>query len=62
MPLTQSALQDLRLAATKMNFVERRAFFADMCLKYCQEVQEKPKEYLVGEEQVLNWDYGTSKN
>ncbi len=35
MPLTQSALEDLRLAAKKMKLVERRAFFADMCLKYC---------------------------
>ncbi len=41
MPLTQSALEDLRLAATKMKLVERRAFFADMCLKYCHWTLDK---------------------
>jgi len=36
MPLTQSAIEDLRLAARKMKLVERRAFFAEMCLKFGQ--------------------------
>ena len=36
MPLSQSAIEDLRLAARKMKLLERRSFFADMCLKYCQ--------------------------
>ena len=36
MPLSQSVIEDLRLAARKMKLVERRGFFADMCLKYCQ--------------------------
>ena len=48
MPLTQSALEDLRLAATKMKLVERRAFFADMCLKYCQGSARKA-------ERVFGW-------
>ena len=48
MPLTQSAIEDLRLAATKMNLVERRTFFADMCLKYCQGSARKA-------ERVFGW-------
>lgn len=43
MPLSQSAIEDLRLAARKMKLVERRDFFADMCLKYCQENHLRPK-------------------
>ena len=48
MSLTPSAIKDLPLAATKMNLVERRAFFADMCLKYCQGSPRKA-------ERVFGW-------
>ena len=34
--LTRSQIEDLRLAASKMNGVERRVFQAQMTLKYCQ--------------------------
>ncbi len=34
--LTASQIEDLRLAASKMNGVERRSFQAQMALKYCQ--------------------------
>ncbi|MHC5733365.1 ISAzo13-like element transposase-related protein [Nostoc sp.] len=34
--LTPSQIEDLRLAASKMNGVERRSFQAEMALKYCQ--------------------------
>ncbi|BAZ71128.1 hypothetical protein NIES4106_59250 (plasmid) [Fischerella sp. NIES-4106] len=34
--LTPSQIEDLRLAASKMNGVERRHFQAEMALKYCQ--------------------------
>ncbi|WP_199326847.1 hypothetical protein [Nostoc sp. FACHB-888] len=34
--LTASQIEDLRLAASKMNGVERRSFQAQMTLKYCQ--------------------------
>lgn len=34
--LTASQIEDLRLAASKMNGVERRIFQAQMTLKYCQ--------------------------
>ncbi|MGK7918141.1 MAG: hypothetical protein AB4038_21825 [Prochloraceae cyanobacterium] len=33
--LTESQIEDLRLAAAKMNGASRRAFQAEMCLKYC---------------------------
>ena len=33
--LTESQIEDIRLAATKMYGVSRRAFQAQMCLKYC---------------------------
>jgi transposase len=35
-PLTASQIADLRLAASKMQGAERRAFQAEMALKYCQ--------------------------
>jgi hypothetical protein len=35
-PLTASQIADLRLAASKMHGAERRAFQAEMALKYCQ--------------------------
>lgn len=34
--LTSSQIEDLRMAASKMNGVKRRAFQAEMALKYCQ--------------------------
>ena len=34
--LTRLQIEDLRLAASKMNGVERRGFQAQMTLKYCQ--------------------------
>ncbi|WP_211173149.1 hypothetical protein [Brasilonema bromeliae] len=34
--LTSSQIEDLRLAASKMNGVERRGFQAEMALKYCK--------------------------
>ena len=34
--LTRSQIEDLRLAALKINGVERRGFQAQMTLKYCQ--------------------------
>ena len=34
--LTRSQIEDLRLAAWKMNGVEPRGFQAQMTLKYCQ--------------------------
>lgn len=34
--LTSSQIEDLRLAASKMNGVEKRSFQAEMTLKYCQ--------------------------
>jgi Rhodopirellula transposase DDE domain len=33
--LTSSQIDDLRLAASKMNLVDRRSFQAEMTLKYC---------------------------
>jgi hypothetical protein len=33
--LTSSQIEDLRLAASKMNLVDRRSFQAEMTLKYC---------------------------
>lgn len=33
--LTESQIEDIRLASTKMYGVSRRAFQAQMCLKYC---------------------------
>ncbi len=33
--LTKSQIEDIRLAATKMHGFSRRAFQAQMCLKYC---------------------------
>jgi hypothetical protein len=35
-PLTASQIEDLRLAASKMQGTARRAFQAEMALKYCQ--------------------------
>jgi len=35
-PLTASQIADLGLAASKMHGAERRAFQAEMALKYCQ--------------------------
>lgn len=34
-PLSASQIEDLRLAASKMNLVSRRRFQAEMTLKYC---------------------------
>jgi hypothetical protein len=34
-PLSVSQIEDLRLAASKMNLVDRRSFQAEMTLKYC---------------------------
>lgn len=34
--ITSSQIEDLRLAASKMDGVERRSFQADIALKYCQ--------------------------
>jgi hypothetical protein len=34
--LTRSQIDDLRLAASKMNLVDRRSFQAEMTLKYCE--------------------------
>jgi hypothetical protein len=34
--LTRSQIDDLRLAASKMNLVDRRSFQAAMTLKYCE--------------------------
>lgn len=34
--LTSSQIEDLRMAASKMNGVKRRAFQAEMAQKYCQ--------------------------
>ncbi|NRB07183.1 MAG: hypothetical protein HRU34_07895, partial [Richelia sp.] len=34
--LTRSQIEDLRLAASKMNGVEHRGFQPEMTLKYCQ--------------------------
>jgi Rhodopirellula transposase DDE domain len=34
-PLSATQIEDLRLAASKMNLVERRSFQAEMTLKYC---------------------------
>jgi hypothetical protein len=34
--LTPSQIEDLRLAASKMNGVKRRGFQAEMALKYCK--------------------------
>ena len=33
--LTKSQIEDIRLASTKMHGFSRRAFQAQMCLKYC---------------------------
>ena len=33
--LTESQIEDLRLASSKINGASRRAFQAEMCLKYC---------------------------
>lgn len=35
-PLTASQIADLRLAVSKMHGAERRAFQAEMAIKYCQ--------------------------
>ena len=35
-PLTSSQIADLRLAASQMTGAKRRAFEADMALKYCE--------------------------
>lgn len=34
--LSQSQREDLRLAASKLSGAKRRAFQAEMCLKYCE--------------------------
>ena len=33
--LSESQIEDLRLAASKMSGASRRAFQAEICLKYC---------------------------
>jgi hypothetical protein len=48
MSLTPSQVEDLRLASSKMTGVERRAFQAQMTLKYCQGSARKA-------ERVFGW-------
>jgi len=44
--LTKSKIEDLRLAATKMKGASRRAFQAEMCLKYCDGNSRKAETLL----------------
>ncbi|CDN12742.1 hypothetical protein RintRC_5217 [Richelia intracellularis] len=54
--LTRSQIEDLRLAASKMNGVERRGFQAQITLKYCQGRARLAQTVLGwGRENILNF-------
>jgi hypothetical protein len=50
LPPTPEQIEDLRLAASKMSGYKRRRFIADIALKYCDGMPEKPTLYLAGDE------------